>query len=76
MPEGDYILRSLSCKVIHFLLPERLLHNLCGRVLDGAIDQNEAMGLSRELRRQGYGFPLRGTSDGFLEAETQDEDEV
>jgi ferredoxin len=46
------------------------------RVLAGAIDQREALGLSRELRQQGYGLLCVARALGPLEVETQDEDEV
>ena len=42
----------------------------------GQLDQQEAMGLSHELRRQGYGLLCVARAIGPLEAETQDEDEV
>jgi ferredoxin len=46
------------------------------RVLEGDIDQREALGLSRELRAKGYGLLCVARSTGPLVAETQDEDEV
>jgi ferredoxin len=46
------------------------------RVQSGQLDQKEAMGLSQELRRQGYGLLCVARAIGPLEAETQDEDEV
>jgi ferredoxin len=46
------------------------------RVLHGSIDQREALGLSQEIRRQGYGLLCVARATGPLEVETQDEDEV
>ena len=42
----------------------------------GSLDQREAMGLSQELRAQGYGLLCVARAVAPLEAETQDEDEV
>jgi ferredoxin len=46
------------------------------RVLEGQIDQREALGLSRELRERGYGLLCVARATGPLVVETQDEDEV
>ena len=46
------------------------------RVLKGKIDHKEAMGLSKELRKMGYGLLCVARATGPLEVETQDEDEV
>ena len=46
------------------------------RVQSGTLDQSEAMGLSKELRKQGYGLLCVARAMGPLEAITQDEDEV
>jgi len=46
------------------------------RVLDGEIDQPEAMGLSPDLRRQGYALLCVSYPRSDLRVETQDEDEV
>ncbi|NJL87549.1 MAG: 2Fe-2S iron-sulfur cluster binding domain-containing protein [Leptolyngbyaceae cyanobacterium SM1_1_3] len=46
------------------------------RVLSGAVRQPEAMGLSLELRRQGYALLCVSYPCSDLEVETQDEDEV
>ena len=46
------------------------------RVLNGEIDQREALGLSRELRQRGYGLLCVARAIGPLEVETQNEDEV
>ena len=45
-------------------------------VLAGEIDQREALGLSREIRSQGYGLLCVARAMGPLEVETQEEDEV
>jgi ferredoxin len=46
------------------------------KVQNGCLDQTEAMGLSKELRQQGYGLLCVARAMGPLEAITQDEDEV
>ena len=46
------------------------------RILAGEIHQPEAMGLSLELRRQGYALLCVSYPRSNLEIETQDEDEV
>lgn len=78
VPEGDYILRSFELQgdPLPFSCRNGCCTTCAVRVLDGAIDQSEAMGLSRELRRQGYGLLCVARATGPLEAETQDEDEV
>ena len=48
-------------------------NHTCGERMRGRC---EAMGLSQELRRQGYGLLCVARAIGPLEAETQDEDEV
>ncbi len=76
--EGDYILRSFEQQGDP--LPFSCRNGCCTacavRVLSGQIDQNEAMGLSKELRAKGYGLLCVAKAIGPLEAETQDEDEV
>ncbi|MFZ0407995.1 MAG: 2Fe-2S iron-sulfur cluster-binding protein [Cyanobium sp.] len=78
VPEGDYILRSFEQQGEP--LPFSCRNGCCTacavRVLDGAIDQREALGLSRELRGRGYGLLCVARATGPLEVETQDEDEV
>ncbi|MEO0532932.1 MAG: 2Fe-2S iron-sulfur cluster-binding protein [Cyanobacteria bacterium P01_A01_bin.123] len=46
------------------------------RVLSGQVDQPEAMGLSPDLRAQGYALLCVSYARSDLEVETQDEDEV
>jgi ferredoxin len=46
------------------------------RVLEGRLEQPEAMGLSPELRRQGYALLCVSYARSDLRVETQDEDEV
>jgi len=78
VPEGDYILRSLEEQGVG--LPFSCRNGCCTacavRVLNGEIDQREALGLSRELRARGYGLLCVARALGPLEVETQDEDEV
>jgi ferredoxin len=78
VPEGDYILRSFEQQGEP--LPFSCRNGCCTacavRVISGAIDQREALGLSREVRAQGYGLLCVARATGPLEVETQDEDEV
>ena len=78
VPEGEYILRSFEQQGDP--LPFSCRNGCCTacavRVLDGELDQREAMGLSRELRAKGYGLLCVARATSALEAETQDEDEV
>lgn len=78
VPEGSYILRSFEQQGDP--LPFSCRNGCCTacavRVLSGEIDQREALGLSRELRGQGYGLLCVARANGPLEVETQDEDEV
>jgi ferredoxin len=78
VPEGDYILRSFEQQGDP--LPFSCRNGCCTacavRVLQGEIDQREALGLSRELRGRGYGLLCVARAGGPLEVETQDEDEV
>jgi len=78
VPEGDYIMQSFEAQGEP--LPFSCRNGCCTacavRVLAGAIDQREALGLSQDLRQQGYGLLCVARSQGPLEVETQDEDEV
>ena len=78
VPEGDYILRSFEHQgdPIPFSCRNGCCTTCAVRVLEGQIDQREALGLSRELRAKGYGLLCVARSTGPLVVETQDEDEV
>jgi ferredoxin len=78
VPEGEYILCSFEQQGDP--LPFSCRNGCCTacavRVLEGTIDQSEALGLSREVRAKGYGLLCVARADGPLVVETQDEDEV
>ena len=78
VPEGEYILRSFEQQGEP--LPFSCRNGCCTaravRVISGEIDQREALGLSREVRKKGYGLLCVARATGPLEVETQDEDEV
>ena len=78
VPEGEYVLRSFEQQGQP--LPFSCRNGCCTacavRVLSGEIDQREALGLSQELRKRGYGLLCVARAIGPLEVETQDEDEV
>lgn len=73
-----YILSSVENQGIE--LPFACRNGACTtcavRVLAGKIDQPEAMGLSPQLRDQGYALLCVSYPCSDLEVETQDEDEV
>ena len=78
VPEGEYILQSFEQQgdPLPFSCRNGCCTSCAVRVQAGTLDQREAMGLSRELRDQGYGLLCVARATGPLEAETQDEDEV
>jgi ferredoxin len=78
LPSDRYILHSLE--ELGYKLPFSCRNGACTtcavRVLSGEISQPEAMGLSLELRRQGYALLCVSYPQSDLVVETQDEDEV
>ena len=78
VPEGDYILQSFEQQgdPLPFSCRNGCCTSCAVRVQEGELDQREAMGLSKELRAQGYGLLCVARAIGPLVAETQDEDEV
>ena len=78
VPEGEYILQSFEQQgdPLPFSCRNGCCTSCAVRVQGGTLDQREAMGLSRELRDQGYGLLCVARATGPLEEETQDEDEV
>lgn len=78
VPEDRYILTSAEKQGTE--LPFSCRNGACTtcavRVLSGEIHQPEAMGLSPELRQQGYALLCVSYPRSDLEVETQDEDEV
>lgn len=78
VPEGESILRNLESQ--GHVIPLSCRNGCCTtcavRVLSGELGQTEALGLSRELRAQGYGLLCIARAVGPVEVETQDEDEV
>ncbi|QNP29786.1 2Fe-2S iron-sulfur cluster-binding protein [Cylindrospermopsis curvispora] len=78
VPHDRYILHSAENNGVE--LPFSCRNGACTtcavRVLSGEIYQPEAIGLSPELRRQGYALLCVSYACSNLEVETQDEDEV
>lgn len=78
VPEDRYILHSAEQQGTE--LPFSCRNGACTtcavRVLSGEIYQPEAIGLSPELRRQGYALLCVSYPCSDIEVETQDEDEV
>ncbi|MCU0533239.1 MAG: 2Fe-2S iron-sulfur cluster-binding protein [Hydrococcus sp. Prado102] len=78
VPDNRYILHSAELQGCE--LPFACRNGACTtcavRVLSGEIYQPEAMGLSPELKQQGYALLCVSYARSHLEVETQDEDEV
>ncbi len=78
VPQNRYILASAEEQGIE--LPFACRNGACTtcavRVLKGHIYQPEAMGISKELKSQGYALLCVGYPASDVEVETQDEDEV
>jgi ferredoxin len=78
VPEDRYILQSAEIQGAD--LPFSCRNGACTscavRILEGEVYQPEAMGLSPDLRRQGYALLCVSYPRSDLRVETQDEDEV
>ena len=78
VPANRYILQTAEAEGIE--LPFSCRNGCCTacavRVLEGDLAQPEALGLSLELRRQGYALLCVSYPCSDLVVETQDEDEV
>ena len=78
VPEDRYILHSAEEQGV--TLPFSCRNGACTacavRVLAGELEQPEAMGISPELKKQGYALLCVSYPRSDLEVETQDEDEV
>jgi ferredoxin len=78
VPDDQYILRSIEN--LGYDLPFSCRNGACTtcavRVLEGIINQPEAIGLSPELKEKGYALLCVSYPCSDIEVETQDEDEV
>ncbi|RLN42808.1 ferredoxin-1 [Panicum miliaceum] len=78
VPEDQYILHTAEAQDIR--LPFACRHGCCTscavRIKSGQIRQPEALGISAELKDQGYALLCVGFPSGDVEVETQDEDEA
>ena len=78
VPEDRYILHSAEEQGV--TLPFSCRNGACTacavRILSGELEQPEAMGISPELKKQGYALLCVSYPRSDLEVETQDEDEV
>ncbi|XP_039829561.1 ferredoxin C 2, chloroplastic-like [Panicum virgatum] len=78
VPEDQYILHTAEAQDIR--LPFACRHGCCTscavRIKSGQIRQPEALGISAELKDQGYALLCVGFPSSDVEVETQDEDEV
>ncbi len=78
VPEDRYILQTAEKQGVK--LPFSCRNGACTscavRILSGEVDQPEAMGISPQLKEQGYALLCVSYPRSDLEVETQDEDEV
>ncbi len=78
VPDDRYILHCVENQGVD--LPFSCRNGACTacavRVISGHLIQDEAMGLSPDLRRQGYALLCVSYARSDLVVETQDEDEV
>ncbi len=78
VPENHYILHSAEEQGV--TLPFSCRNGACTacavRIISGELEQPEAMGISPELKKQGYALLCVSYPRSDLEVETQDEDEV
>ncbi|MFM2431378.1 MAG: hypothetical protein RLZZ511_2591 [Cyanobacteriota bacterium] len=78
VPSDRYILHCVENQGVE--LPFSCRNGACTacavRVISGDLNQDEAMGLSPDLRRQGYALLCVSYAKSDLVVETQDEDEV
>jgi len=78
VPEDRYVLHSAENQGVE--LPFACRNGACTscavRILSGCVQQPEAMGLSPDLRQQGYALLCVSYPRSDLVVETQDEDEV
>lgn len=78
VPEDRYILQTAENQGAD--LPFACRNGACTtcavRVIEGEVEQPEAMGLSPDLRQQGYALLCVSYPRSDLRVETQDEDEV
>ena len=78
VPSDRYILQAAENQTAD--LPFACRNGACTtcavRVLSGELEQHEAMGLSPDLRKEGYALLCVSYPRSDLEVETQDEDEV
>ena len=76
--DNDYILKEFEKKGIS--LPFSCRNGCCTscavKVISGKIDQTEAMGISKALKKKGYGLLCVAKAISDLDVITQEEDEV
>ncbi|ELS05478.1 ferredoxin, (2Fe-2S) [Xenococcus sp. PCC 7305] len=78
VPDDRYILHSVEEEGV--TLPFSCRNGACTacavKVISGELEQPEAMGISPELKKQGYALLCVSYARSDLEVETQEEDEV
>ena len=80
LPDDKYILQSAEAKLGEEILPFACRNGACTtcavKILHGELAQNEAMGLSPDLRKKGYALLCVSYPCSDLVVETQEPDEV
>ncbi len=78
VPEGKYILHSIEAqgRSLAFSCRNGACTACAVKILSGKVDQPEAMGLSPQLKEQGYALLCVSYPVEDLVVETQEEDEV
>jgi ferredoxin len=78
VPEDQYILQYVESqgKTLPFSCRNGACTSCAVRIIEGEIYQPEAMGLSNDLKDQGYALLCVSYARSDLKVETQDEDEV
>jgi len=78
VPENEYILQTAEHQAVEppFSCRNGACTTCAVRIIEGSIEQPEAMGLSPELQKKGYALLCVSYPRSDLIVETQDEDEV
>lgn len=78
VPDNRYILEygEEQGKIVPFSCRNGACTSCAVKIISGEIHQPEAMGLSSELKEQGYALLCVSYARSDLKVETQDEDEV
>ena len=78
VPDGENILQYFESKneKLPFLCRNGCCTSCAVRVLSGDLDQNDGIGLSKQMQKDGYALLCIAKANCNVEVETQNEDEV